>query len=179
MLVLVSHVRAARRAEQEKASALERQRKREARVRFSKLESDARVLGTVIRHVLQFAPPELSVVVKGGRKKISPPKEGGVCRLRVGITNGGTSITTDEKFSDHVVEVLAMQESALREILFEGEPLGAAGAAVAKRQARLLQLGVPGGPLYGKCFKIFVRADVLRHYMESSPTLAALLVGEQ
>ena len=66
---------------------------------------------------------------------------------------------------------------ALRAVIFEGEPLGAAGAAVALRQAKMLRLDVPNNTtLYGRVFKLFVRADVLRSFLANSPTLAALLL---
>ena len=45
------------------------------------------------------------------------------------------------------------------------------------RQAKLLRLDVPENTtLYGRVFRLFVRADVLRDYIANSPTLAALLL---
>ena len=111
---------------------------------------------------------------KTGRKKlITPPS--GVCRLRVGVcANGG--VTTDERQADVMVDVLAMQQAALQRVVFLGAPLGAAGAAVAVRQARALRLAVPNDTtIHGRVFKLFIRADVIRGYIDSSPTLKRLL----
>lgn len=176
MLVLSAHERDRLRKQRAKELAIEKAKKRAARERFASLEGDARLLGTVIRHMLLNAPQEYSIALKDGRKKLMPPS-GGVCRLRVGVSNNGQNITTDERQAQWSVDVLAMQESALRAVIFEGEPLGAAGAAVALRQAKMLRLDVPNNTtLYGRVFKLFVRADVLRNFLSSSPTLAALLL---
>lgn len=109
MLILSSHEKDRLRKERAKEEALERQRKRIAKARFAALEGDARVLGTVIRHMLMNAPSGYSLAMKAGRKKVLTPA-GGVCRLHVGVTNGGVSITTDERHTvDYTVDVLAMQ----------------------------------------------------------------------
>ena len=55
----------------------------------------------------------------------------------------------------------------MREVVFLGEPLGAAGAAVALRQAQALKLdALMDTALYGRVLKLFlklfVRADVIR-----------------
>ena len=68
----------------------------------------------------------------------------------------------DERKADWMVDVLTMQESALRAVSFRGAPLGAAGAAVAVRQSRVPQLNVPSDVrLHGRIFKVFIRADVM------------------
>ena len=175
MLVLSAHERDRLRQERAKAAAVEKAKRRAARERFASLEGDARLLGTVIRHILLNAPKGYSIVNKAGRKKLAAPP-GGVCRLRVGIADNGETVTTDEAQAQWCVDVLAMQESALRNVLFEGEPLGAAGAAVALKQAKLLRLDVPDNTtLHGKVFKLFVRADYLRNLLANSPSLAALV----
>ena len=76
------------------------------------------------------------------------------------------------------VDVLAMQESTLREVVFCGEPLGPAGAAIAARQARAL--GLQEGHkcmLHDFTFKLFIRADVLVRVLSASPSLQALLTA--
>ena len=121
------------------------------------------------------ADREYSTVTKSGRTKIIMPASG-VCRLRVGICPGERGVTMDERQADRMVDVLAMQETALRQIPFLGQPLGAAGAAVALRQAKQLRLDLPAYThFHGRRMHIFIRADVVSDYMAGSPTLAKLL----
>ena len=78
-----------------------------------------------------------------------------------------------------MVDVLALQERELREIVFLGQPLGAAGAAVAMRQARQLRLDVPENTsFHGRVFKLFIRADVIEEAgtVRPVPTHATFVV---
>ena len=125
------------------------------------------------------APHGYSIVSKMGRKKLVVPP-GGVCRLRVGICHSEREVTTDERHADRMVDVLAMTESALREVVFLGEPLGSAGAAVAVRQAAALRLHAPmDTAVHGRVLKLFVRADVIFQYMASSPSLSRYLTASE
>lgn len=120
------------------------------------------------------APRDVSLrcLPNGRRKVVTPPN--GVCRFRMGVDKNGATI--DEKRASTVVDVLAIGEAALRQVVFLGEPLGAAGSAVALRQAKALKLDAPmDTALHGRVLKLFVRADVIRAYMLSSPTIARLL----
>jgi len=163
--------RARARARREKRSAKQR-----ARERFAAYEDDARVVATVIRHAVMHAPRNVSKYVKDGRKSIATSPSG-VYRLRVGVDGAGS--VTSERPADRVVDALAVQESALHKIAFEGEPLGAQGAAVALRQATKLRLGMAaGGRLHGRAFKLVVPIDTLFAYMEASPALARLLCAD-
>ena len=178
---LAADERAVRVAERKRLEAIERRERKLAKEKFSAFEGDARLLCTVIRHMILNPDPNYSLHTttttsssKTGRKKlITPPS--GVCRLRVGVcANGG--VTTDEQQADVMVDVLAMQQAALQRVVFLGAPLGAAGAAVAVRQARALRLAVPNDTtIHGRVFKLFIRADVIRGYIDSSPTLKRLL----
>ena len=178
---LAADERAVRVAERKRLEAIERRERKLAKEKFSAFEGDARLLCTVIRHMILNPDPNYSLHTtttssssKTGRKKlITPPS--GVCRLRVGVcANGG--VTTDERQADVMVDVLAMQQAALQRVVFLGAPLGAAGAAVAVRQARALRLAVPNDTtIHGRVFKLFIRADVIRGYIDSSPTLKRLL----
>lgn len=162
--VLVLAERARLRAERAKAAALEKAKERAARAHFASLASDERLLRTVIKYMLVNAPKGYSIEVDAkGRKQLAAPPNG-VCRLRIGICHGSGpngGITFNEKKADWMVDVLAMQEDAVRQVEFRGEPLGAAGAAVAVRQAKVPQLNVPKEvAFYGKAFRLFIRADV-------------------
>ena len=156
MLIIVSSERERRKKVRAHEMALERERLKRARAHFEAFEGDERLLRTVIRHMFVNAPAEHSI---NERKKLAPPSSG-VCRLRVGIKRSG-GITMDARKADWMVDVLAMQEGALRAVNFRGQPLGAAGAAVAVRQSRVPQLNVPTDvTLYGRVFKVFIRANV-------------------
>ena len=171
---LAADERAVRVAERKRLEAIERRERKLAKEKFSAFEGD-------VRHMILNPDPNYSLHTvttssssKTGRKKlITPPS--GVCRLRVGVcANGG--VTTDERQADVMVDVLAMQQAALQRVVFLGAPLGAAGAAVAVRQARALRLAVPNDTtIHGRVFKLFIRADVIRGYIDSSPTLKRLL----
>ena len=125
-------------------------------------------------------PCHTSPTLQGNRKKLVAPPSG-VCLLRVGILRtceGATdgAITLDKRRAERMVDVLAMQEAALRHVRFLGEPLGAAGAAVALRQAKKLRLDLPQNTsFHGRVCRLFIRADVIERYIASSPTLAQLL----
>ena len=146
--------------------------------RFAALENDARVVGTVIRHMLLNAPPagEYAITHKPCKpwrrhSKLTPPASG-VCRLSVLATTHSPEPV--EQYDP--VDALALQESVLRNVVFEGEPLGEVGAALAKRQAQALRLDVPDQTtLHGHAFKICLRADILGNYLASSPQFAVLL----
>lgn len=178
MLVLASSERDRRRQEMLKEREIERRKMRAAREHFAQYESDARVLATVIRYMLINAPAEHSFVQKRDRMKLVAPSSG-VCRLRVGIWRGQRGVASDQEHAEQLVDALAMQKHAVRDILFMGEPLGVAGSAVAVRQARSLQLAEPEDTvLHGKAFRLLIRGDVIRDFLASSPTLAKAVVGE-
>ena len=175
MLVLVAAERLRQHNARAKVLAQERRERRHARAHFANYEDDARVVATVIRHMLAHAPLKDSVVCQDGRKKVVTPP-GGVCRLRVGIRERG--ITMNERNADWMCNVIAMQETALRAVEFQGKPLGAAGVEVALRQAKVLKLDVPENiKLYGRVFKLFIRADIIQQYLNHSPALAGLVSG--
>jgi hypothetical protein len=184
LLVLVARERARIRAEQRVAAALAKREARlegrAARERFAKHEGDARVVMTVLRHCLIHAPAGLSVVTKeNGRQQIVAPV-GGVYRLRVGLSDDSSKLSADPARTERNVDVLAMGSTALRQVIFEGAPLGTAGAAVAVRQAAQLGLHAPcEGPVHGRVLKLFVRGDLLRSMIEASPIFARLLAGER
>ena len=163
MLVQVCAERERRRKLTAIATARKRRAKRLAVERFENYAGDERVLRAVIRYMFHHAPAvgEYSISVEHGRTRlITPP--GGVCLLRLGVFRGNRGITMDERRADWMVDVLAIQENTLRAIPFRGEPLGAAGAAIAVRQAQVPMLSVPAyTTFYGRVFKIFIRSGVM------------------
>ena len=163
MLVLACAERERRRKLTAMATARQRRAKRLEVERFENYAGDERVLRAVLRYMFHHAPAvgEYSTSLEHGRRRlITPP--GGVCLLRLGVFRGNRGITMDERRADWMVDVLAIQESALRAIPFRGEPLGAAGAAIAVRQAQVPKLTVPAyTTLYGRVFKIFIRSGVM------------------
>ena len=157
MSALVAAEQGQRRQQEKERRQTEKLRARE---RYLSFEGDERVLKTAICHMMRHAPAEYSVAVEKGRKRIAQPASG-VCRLRVGICQQG--ITMDERRAEHMVDVLAMQEKALRTVEFMGEPLGAAGAAAVVQQAKIPRLAVPPNThIYGRTFKVFIRADFVQ-----------------
>ena len=150
-----------------------REKRRSREQLFAAAETDARLIATVIRHCLLNAPS--SYTNTAGSK----PLVGGVHRLRVGLRDGPgrATITLDEHRAACMCDVLALQESTLRTIAFCGEPLGAAGAAVAARQAAALGLRPPAREdVDNRVFKVFLRSDLIATMMSNSPTLATLVV---
>ena len=176
--VLAREERRRRRLELVRVQLVARRQLRQVRAEiFSAAETDARLIASVIRHCLLHACTEPAYTKLCGRKPLS----GGVHRLRVGLIDGpgSSQITLDTRRAACVTDALAMQETTLRTVLFCGEPLGAVGAAVAVRQAKVLGLDVPSpSDLHGRVFKIFLRSDRVASMMESSPTLAQLIVPE-
>ena len=169
-------------AERSRRREMERRRKEQEleelrleQERFAAYESAARLVCTVVRYMMLNAPPRGVSLVSGDDAHSTPAPAAGVHRLRVGIGKNGE---TTECHAERVVDVLAMDEAALREVAFLGAPLGAAGAAVAVRQARALKLDAPvDASAHGQPLQLFVRADVIRAYMASSPSLAKLLAA--
>ena len=148
-----------------------------ARARFfAAAENDATLIASVVRHMLNSAPRRyLLHLDQGARKK--KRLQAGVHRLRVGVSSDDDAAMTHG--GDEAVDVLAMQESSLRRVVFCGVPLGPLGAAVAVRQARNIGLveeekTVLGGHTFRLCF----RADLLVRVLASSPSLQELLVKE-
>ena len=166
-----------RRRAQLRAEAQARREKRLARAQlFAAAETDARLIATVIRFCLLHGANEYTELNGSG-----PLVPGKVHRLRIGLPDGPGSaeITLGGQNAACSCDVLAMQESALRAVEFCGEPLGAAGAAVAARQAASLGLLVPAREeLHGRVFKVFLRSDLIATMMGSSPTLAQLVVPD-
>ena len=113
------------------------------RERFAAFRDDARVVGTVIRHMVHHA------LGRGG----------GVSRL----FPGGKSLA------------LGMEESAIAQVVFNGEPLGAAGAEAAIAQARGIMLSETPATVDGRAFALVIRANVLIQRLTASPRLAKLL----
>ena len=162
--------------ERAKARAVERRmRRREralAQARLARFEADARLLGTVLRHVLLHAPRPRD----DDKQLPSESRPQQVHRLRVGICRDGHGVTMDESIACRWVNALAMQERDLRAIAFNGEPLGGAGAAVALRQARTIGLAEPTlTACDGRVFKLCIRGDKIAKYLAGSPTLARLV----
>ena len=165
------------------ADVAARREKRLARARlYGEAEGDARLIATVIRHVLRNAPKEYAsaahLAAQGGLDASDAPL--GVCRLRVGVHGGSVKgvIAPDASSAQRFVDVLAMQESALRQVIFCGEPLGPKGAGVAMRQA--LRLGLCGEAktaYQNHIFRVFLRADVVVQVLGSSPSLQRLVAA--
>lgn len=144
---------------------------RRATERFAVYEDDAIIVATVLRHMLHCAPRVSSVVTAANGRKHFVEPSGGVCRMRVAVDSASER-------TGRFVDALALSENALRAVRFQGEPLGATGAAVALRQARALHLCEPAYQrVHGKVFKLWLRADVLRAYLEHSPKLSQLLAA--
>ena len=157
-----------------RARALANER-REHRLHRAKLyagaESDARLVATVLRHALLQAPREYTTDLEALRhgRGVQPC---GVWRLRLRADSG--------KSSSNATDVLAMQESAMRELVYCGERLGPAGAAVAARQ--MCKLGLQNElktQLGGVTFRLFLRADVVVRVLAASPSLQALVTADE
>jgi hypothetical protein len=180
MRTLAADEHAAREREAARIDAQHRRAKRVARrvaiARLAPHTDDARLIAAVLRHIILAAPSESSLVLENGRKKLVAPPSG-VCRVRVGIGADGAT-TMDERQAERTVDALAITESALREVSFLEEPLGAEGAALALRQAKTLGLGLPAYQrIHGRAFRLFVRGDVIRTMLANSPTLASLIAA--
>lgn len=157
-----------------RAEVVEQRKKRLARAQmFADAERDGwsatrGLIATCIRHVLVHAPKTYTGNLASPVRRALPP---GVCRLRVAM-----DATKQENTS---ADVLALQETTLREVVFCGEPLGPAGAAVAARQARALGLQAEEKVTLGNhTFRLFLRSDVLMRVLASSPSLQRLVAAE-